>query len=156
MRCGVFGTWGRRDGDESGGPVQSGGAMHGRTWNAGNGGASRWLRRGGGVGIRSAAGGRCCEDALADEVRGLRHLGPTRRGRKRRSGAERRRYARADLERREWWRKQMAASRRRRWYPVGGWRKGADGYGFAVLGPWAVGLCPAHGGPQEARPAASP
>lgn len=92
----------------------------------------------------------CCEHALADVMRVLRHLGPTRRGRRRRSGAGRRSYARADLERREWWRKQMAASRRRRWYPVGGWRKVADGNRFAVLGPWAVGLCPAHGGPQEA------
>jgi len=86
----------------------------------------------------------CCEYSLADVMRVLRHLGP-RRHRKRRSGAQRRQYASWDRERRDWWRRELRASRRRWWGPVGGWRKVEHGDRFGVLGPWAVGLCPVHG-----------
>lgn len=87
----------------------------------------------------------CCEHALADVMRVLRHVGPRPRRRKRRSGAQRRAYAGWDRSRREWWRKQLRASRRRQWAPVGGWRKVENGYQFDVLVAWAVGLCPVHG-----------
>jgi hypothetical protein len=88
----------------------------------------------------------CCEGSLADVMRVLRHVGPKRRrGRKRRSGAQRRKYAEWDEYRRSSWRRYVAESRRRRWSAVGGWRKVEDGHRFGVLGPWAVGLCPAHG-----------
>jgi hypothetical protein len=96
----------------------------------------------------------CCDDSLADVMRVLRHLGPRRR-RKRRSGAQRRQYAKWDRGRREWWRRELAASRRRRWGPVGGWRKVEEGHRLGVLAPWAVGRCAVHG-QNQGRAALAP
>ncbi len=98
----------------------------------------------------------CCEHSLADVMRVLRHLGPRRRRRKRPSGAQRRRYAEWDEKRRERVRREIAASRRHQWRPVGGWRKVENGRRFGVLGPWAVGLCPAHGPSSSGWPGSPP
>lgn len=88
----------------------------------------------------------CCEHALANVMRVLRHLGPQRKkGRKRRSGAQRRRYARQDEYQRRWSIRMVRGVRRRQWWTVGGWRKVDGGHRYAVLLQWSVGLCPTHG-----------
>lgn len=86
----------------------------------------------------------CCEYGLADVMRVLRHLRP-KRSRKRRSGAQRKQYARWDRQSQNFWRQEVRATRRRQWRPVGGWCKVEDGHQFGVLVAWSVSLCPVHG-----------